>query len=107
MRSRAILCVRGNRSARGRECRSARRLAHPPATISPILLLGGKNGQPLDDRAGDEVRGVRLVNAVAAAHGPSVTKHSFADKCVPKCNLGTRKNRQPTTTKTRCLQNSQ
>jgi len=33
---------------------------------------------------------MRFVDAIAAPHDRSIEKHSFADKCVPKCNLGTR-----------------
>ena len=38
-----------------------------PSSSIPLRLLG-EDGQPLDDRGSDEVRGVRLMDAVAAAH---------------------------------------
>ena len=49
---------------------------------------GGEDGQPFDDGRGDEITVAGLTGLVAAAHGGSLSKQSFGDKCVPKLELG-------------------
>jgi hypothetical protein len=51
---------------------------------------GGKDRQPRYDGRGDEVSETRVIDAITTAHSGSLAKHSFGDKRVPKCNLGTR-----------------
>ena len=46
--------------------------------------------KPGYDGSSDEMSGVKFINTIATTHRGSLTKHSFGDKCVPKCNLGTR-----------------
>ena len=49
---------------------SQRAAARPPSFLpSPLRLLGGEDGEPLDEGGGDEVGGVWLHCLVAAAHG--------------------------------------
>ena len=66
----------------------------PPANFlrpsGPWIEMHGKDGQSSDHGKGNEVGGLRITRAIAAPHGGSMVKHSFADKGVPKCNLGTR-----------------
>ena len=48
----------------------------------------GENREPLDNCSCDKVSVIAFMDAIAAAHGPMLTKRSFQNKCIPKLELG-------------------